>query len=112
MSMGVFCRSPKVNVFMLIFDRREKKKDRDTGQLQDVLAFDNFNIIPPGAGIVHQVNLEFLAEATGAGGEEHGVLKCRSEQGLAQWLIRKPIRKLVRTHVRIARSHSSRRSSS
>jgi len=26
-------------------------------------AFDNFNIIPPGAGIVHQVNLEFLAEA-------------------------------------------------
>ena len=26
-------------------------------------AFDNFKIIPPGAGIVHQVNLEFLAEA-------------------------------------------------
>jgi len=25
-------------------------------------AFDNFKIIPPGAGIVHQVNLEFLAE--------------------------------------------------
>jgi aconitate hydratase len=26
-------------------------------------AFDNMKIIPPGAGIVHQVNLEFLAEA-------------------------------------------------
>lgn len=26
-------------------------------------AFDNFKIIPPGTGIVHQVNLEYLAEA-------------------------------------------------
>ena len=25
-------------------------------------AFDNFNIVPPGTGIVHQVNLEYLAE--------------------------------------------------
>ena len=25
-------------------------------------AFDNFNIIPPGTGIIHQVNLEYLAE--------------------------------------------------
>ena len=24
-------------------------------------AFDNFNIVPPGSGIVHQVNLEYLA---------------------------------------------------
>ena len=25
-------------------------------------AFNNFKIIPPGTGIVHQVNLEYLAE--------------------------------------------------
>jgi aconitate hydratase len=24
-------------------------------------AFDNFKIVPPGSGIVHQVNLEYLA---------------------------------------------------
>jgi aconitate hydratase len=26
------------------------------------LAFENFNVVPPGTGIVHQVNLEYLAE--------------------------------------------------
>jgi aconitate hydratase len=24
-------------------------------------AFDNFRVVPPGTGIVHQVNLEYLA---------------------------------------------------
>ena len=25
-------------------------------------AFDNFRVVPPGTGIVHQVNLEYLAQ--------------------------------------------------
>ena len=45
----------------------EREFERNTERYQLLKwaqgAFDNFNIIPPGAGIVHQVNLEFLAEA-------------------------------------------------
>jgi aconitate hydratase len=44
----------------------EREFERNTERYQLLKwaqgAFDNFNIIPPGAGIVHQVNLEFLAE--------------------------------------------------
>ena len=29
-------------------------------------AFDNFRVVPPGTGICHQVNLEYLAKASGA----------------------------------------------
>ena len=32
-------------------------------------AFDNFKVVPPGAGIVHQVNLEYLARITFSNGE-------------------------------------------
>ena len=32
-------------------------------------AFDNFRVVPPGAGIVHQVNLEYLASVVTAAGE-------------------------------------------
>ncbi|MBL6928674.1 MAG: aconitate hydratase AcnA [Rhodospirillales bacterium] len=32
-------------------------------------AFDNFRVIPPGAGICHQVNLEFLSQVVWTGGE-------------------------------------------
>src|ERR1700719_1919938 len=35
-------------------------------------AFDTFKVVPPGIGIVHQVNLEYLAK---------GVLACTSERG-------------------------------
>ena len=32
-------------------------------------AFDNFKVVPPGAGIVHQVNLEYLARITFTSGD-------------------------------------------
>ena len=45
----------------------EREFERNTERYQLLKwaqgAFDNLKIIPPGAGIVHQVNLEFLAEA-------------------------------------------------
>ncbi len=33
-------------------------------------AFDNFRVIPPGAGICHQVNLEFLSQVVWLGGDD------------------------------------------
>lgn len=45
----------------------EREFERNTERYQLLKwaqgAFDNLKIVPPGAGIVHQVNLEFLAEA-------------------------------------------------
>jgi aconitate hydratase len=35
-------------------------------------AFDNFRVVPPGTGIVHQVNLEFLADVVSARPDETG----------------------------------------
>ncbi|HET6819768.1 MAG TPA: aconitate hydratase, partial [Candidatus Limnocylindria bacterium] len=37
-------------------------------------AFDNFRVVPPGTGIVHQVNLEFLADVVSARPDESGQL--------------------------------------
>jgi aconitate hydratase len=37
-------------------------------------AFDNFRVVPPGTGIVHQVNLEFLADVVSARPNEDGQL--------------------------------------
>ena len=37
-------------------------------------AFDNFRVVPPGTGIVHQVNLEFLADVVSARPEADGEL--------------------------------------
>ena len=37
-------------------------------------AFDNFRVVPPGTGIVHQVNLEFLADVVTARPNTAGVL--------------------------------------
>ena len=37
-------------------------------------AFDNFKVVPPATGIVHQVNLEFLARVVFAGESEVGLL--------------------------------------
>ncbi len=36
-------------------------------------AFDNFRVIPPGAGICHQVNLEFLSQVVWLGGEGENI---------------------------------------
>jgi aconitate hydratase len=33
-------------------------------------AFDNFRVVPPGTGIVHQVNLEYLAKGVLDGGPQ------------------------------------------
>jgi aconitate hydratase len=37
-------------------------------------AFDNFRVVPPGTGIVHQVNLEFLADVVSARPDPDGTL--------------------------------------
>ncbi|RMH44914.1 MAG: aconitate hydratase AcnA, partial [Alphaproteobacteria bacterium] len=35
-------------------------------------AFDNFRVVPPGTGICHQVNLEYLAQTVWADRDQHG----------------------------------------
>ena len=35
-------------------------------------AFNNFRVVPPGTGIVHQVNLEYLAKVVFLGKDQHG----------------------------------------
>ena len=46
----------------------EREFERNTERYQllkwSQTAFDNLKIVPPGTGIVHQVNLEFLAEGS------------------------------------------------
>jgi aconitate hydratase len=37
-------------------------------------AFDNFRVVPPGTGICHQVNLEYLAQGVWVGQEDDGTL--------------------------------------
>ena len=37
-------------------------------------AFDNFRVVPPGTGICHQVNLEYLAQTVWVGREDDGTL--------------------------------------
>jgi aconitate hydratase len=37
-------------------------------------AFRNFRVVPPGTGIVHQVNLEYLADVVTARADDHGAL--------------------------------------
>ena len=37
-------------------------------------AFDNFNVVPPGTGICHQVNLEYLAQVVFQGEDAQGPL--------------------------------------
>ncbi len=37
-------------------------------------AFRNFRVVPPGTGIVHQVNLEYLADVVTARADDHGML--------------------------------------
>ena len=36
-------------------------------------AFNNFRVVPPGTGICHQVNLEYLAQVVWTGGEDNNV---------------------------------------
>ena len=50
-------RSLKLNVELEFERNRERYQLLKLGQQ----AFDNFRVVPPGTGIVHQVNLEYLA---------------------------------------------------
>ncbi|HEY8475273.1 MAG TPA: aconitase family protein, partial [Chloroflexota bacterium] len=49
------------NAFLLnVAHEYERNQERYTFLRWAQRAFDNFRVVPPGAGIVHQVNLEFL----------------------------------------------------
>ena len=58
----------KVNVELEMARNRERYTMLHWGQR----AFKNFRVVPPGSGIVHQVNLEFLASVV-TSGEQDGV---------------------------------------
>src|SRR5207244_2551727 len=49
------------------FDENVEREFERNGERYDFLrwgqtAFDNFSVVPPGTGICHQVNLEYLAQ--------------------------------------------------
>ena len=50
----------------------ERNQERYTFLRWAQNAFDNFTLVPPGTGIVHQVNLEYLASVVTAGQSEGG----------------------------------------
>ena len=56
----------KVNVELEMTRNRERYTMLHWGQR----AFNNFRVVPPGSGIVHQVNLEFLASVVTSGEQE------------------------------------------
>jgi aconitate hydratase len=50
----------------------ERNRERYTFLKWGQLAFDNFRVVPPGTGICHQVNLEYLARTVWTKREKHG----------------------------------------
>ncbi|MGN6371583.1 MAG: aconitate hydratase [Solirubrobacteraceae bacterium] len=71
----------------------ERNRERYSFLRWGQTAFDNFAVVPPDTGIVHQVNLEYLARVvfstdslgSGAGGSSGGVVSAvGSGEGLAQ----------------------------
>ena len=60
------------NVEMEFVRNRERYEFLKWGQQ----AFDNFNVVPPNVGIVHQVNLEYLARVVALKQTEHGPVAC------------------------------------
>ncbi len=48
----------------------ERNRERYTLLHWGQKAFDNFRVVPPGTGICHQVNLEYLAQVVWTGGED------------------------------------------
>ncbi len=50
----------------------ERNKERYEFLKWGQKAFDNFRVVPPGRGIVHQVNLEYLAKGAFSAQEENG----------------------------------------
>ncbi|MDE0346073.1 MAG: aconitate hydratase AcnA [Boseongicola sp.] len=59
--------------FQLNVDREyERNMERYTFLKWGQSAFDNFRVVPPGTGICHQVNLEYLAQATWTDKDQNG----------------------------------------
>ncbi len=60
--------------FQLNVDREyERNMERYTFLKWGQSAFDNFRVVPPGTGICHQVNLEYLAQAIWTDKDQNGV---------------------------------------
>lgn len=52
----------------------ERNKERYEFLRWGQKAFDNFRVVPPGTGIVHQVNLEYLAKCVFTGQDQQGAV--------------------------------------
>ncbi len=61
-----------INVDLEMARNRERYTMLHWGQQ----AFDNFRVVPPGTGIVHQVNLEYLASVVQVQGQDGNLLAC------------------------------------
>ena len=59
--------------FQMNVDREyERNMERYTFLKWGQTAFDNFRVVPPGTGICHQVNLEYLAQAVWTDTDQNG----------------------------------------
>jgi aconitate hydratase len=59
--------------FQMNVDREyERNMERYTFLKWGQKAFDNFRVVPPGTGICHQVNLEYLAQTVWTDADQHG----------------------------------------
>ncbi len=59
--------------FQMNVDREyERNMERYTFLKWGQKAFDNFRVVPPGTGICHQVNLEYLAQTVWTDTDQHG----------------------------------------
>ncbi|MEM9851898.1 MAG: aconitate hydratase AcnA [Pseudomonadota bacterium] len=59
--------------FQMNVDREyERNMERYTFLKWGQSAFDNFRVVPPGTGICHQVNLEYLAQTVWTDTDQHG----------------------------------------
>ena len=59
--------------FQMNVDREyERNMERYTFLKWGQKAFDNFRVVPPGTGICHQVNLEYLAQTVWTDKDQHG----------------------------------------
>jgi len=59
--------------FQMNVDREyERNLERYTFLKWGQKAFNNFRVVPPGTGICHQVNLEYLAQTVWTDTDQHG----------------------------------------
>ena len=65
----------KAAAFLINAEREfERNRERYAFLRWGQKAFVNFKVVPPDTGIVHQVNLEYLARVVMVGGTENGFL--------------------------------------